>query len=104
MAQSRAKPFLCRVTLRTVPTVPASHRNVHNWTRSPHPGCRSRQAAPQFAGQGPLREISLEVSALLVPFTAMKFQGANRAESAGDGNITNHINEAEPPSSDLEDY
>lgn len=34
--------------------------------------------------QMPVRKISLEVSALLIPFTEAKFQEANRAESAKD--------------------
>lgn len=34
--------------------------------------------------QMPVRKISLEVSALLIPFTETKFQEANRAESAKD--------------------
>lgn len=32
----------------------------------------------------PIKEISLEVSALLIPFTETTFQEANRAESAKD--------------------
>lgn len=43
-----------------------------------------RGFAPCLVLQMPVRKISLEVSALLIPFTETKFQEANRAESAKD--------------------
>lgn len=79
LGMQRAKRwFLCKG-----PNCSLSRKEVH----------KKEVTSPQLPVQGfalclvlqmPVRKISLEVSALLIPFTATKFQEANRAESAKD--------------------
>lgn len=75
--------FLCKVTRTAAwPHHPVIRKFAKlRWLR---PGCESRGSVLWCVLQMPVRKISLEVSALLIPFTETKFQEANRAESAKD--------------------